>query len=289
MALLSFFNHQEPRFIIPILIPIVLLHSPKLITGVNVTNYMRESRVSALRFLSQYVSIVISGKSILKVWYMMNILLTTFFGFFHQAGVVQLAEHMSRYHATVPPTTQIHLMTSHVYSMPESLLVIPSSNVLYTNHDTGRKFKVARRFFVYEHGGLELKMMFRKMKIILDAAEMKARTKGIDYELFIAIPSSKAFELNQLFYQHQLAIAYKQETIFYPHLSTEAFPSLSTTSHPCEINTNVDEHDETCKIDGDLSEIDSLSVENVLRRISATAHQFGLVLYRVEIRRKKKA
>lgn len=245
--------------------------------------------MQAMRFLSQYVNIVISGKSILKVWYMMNILLTTFFGFFHQAGVVQLAEHMSKYHAQVPATTQIHLVTSHVYSMPESLLVIPSSHILYTNPDTGMKFKHPKRFFVYEYGSLELKKMFRKMKIILDAAEMKAKTRGVNYELFISVPSSKAFELNQLFYEHQLLIAYKEETIFYPHLSTEAFPSISTTSHPCEINTNVDEHDETCKIDGDLSEIDSLSVENVLRRLSSIAHQFGLVLYRVEIRRKKKA
>lgn len=240
-----------------------------------------------MRFLSQYVNIVISGKSILKVWYMMNILLTTFFGFFHQAGVVQLAEHMSKYHLQVPTMTQIHLVTSHIYSMPESLLVIPSSNILYTNHETGMKFKNPRRFFVYEYGSMELKMMFRKMKIILDLAEMK-KTRGVNYELFISIPSSKAFELNQLFYEHQLLIAYKEEITFYPHLSTEAFPSISSTSHPCEINTNVDEHDETCKIDGDLSEIDSLSVENVLRRLSSIAHQFGLVLYRVEIRRKKK-
>lgn len=249
---------------------------------------MRESKVNVMRFLSQYVSIAISGKSILKVWYMMNILLTTFFGFFHQAGVVQLAEYMSKYHAQVPMTTQIHLITSHVYSIPESLLVIPNSNILYTNHETGMKFKSPRRFFVYEYGGLELKKMFKKMKIILDAAEMKAQTKRVNYELFISVPSSKVFELNQLFYEQQLLIAYKEETIFYPHLSTEAFPSISTTSHPCEINTNVDEHDETCKIDGDLSEIDSLSVENVLRRLSSIAHQFGLVLYRVEIRRKKK-
>jgi phosphatidylinositol glycan class Z len=238
-----------------------------------------------MRFLSQYVNIVISGKSILKVWYMMNILLTTFFGFFHQAGVTQLAEYMSKYHAQVPATTQIRLFTSHIYSIPESLLVIPSSKILYTNLETGRKFKIPRRFFVHEYGSLELKEMFKKMKIILDAAE----TKGVNYEHFISVPSSKAFELNQLFYEHRKLIAYKQETIFYPHLSTEAFPSISTTSHPCEINTNVDEHDETCKIDGDLSEIDSLSVENVLRRLSSIAHQFGLVLYRVEIRRKKKA
>lgn len=290
VLLLSFFNHQEPRFIIPILIPIVLLHSPKLITGINVTNYMRDSELSALRFLSSYVNVSISGKTILKMWYMMNIIVTIFFGFIHQGGVIQLAEYMSKYHAdaSLPSTTQIHLITSHVYKIPESLLVIPSANVLYTNPETGKRYKHSRRFFTYEYGSMELEMMFRKMKIILDAAEMKSKTKNINYELFIAMPSSRAFELNQLFYKHQLLITYKAEYTFYPHLSTEAFPFFSTTLHPCEINTNVDEHDDTCGIGSDVGESDEFNVDYLLRKLSSFAHQFGLVLYRVEINRKKR-
>lgn len=301
VLMLSFFNHQEPRFIIPILIPIVLLHSPKLITGINVTNYMRDSELSVLRYLSNYVNVSISGKSILKVWYMINIFVTIFFGFIHQGGVVQLAEHMSKYHvqhhsitatSTASPatttTTQIHLVTSHVYQIPESLLIIPSANILYTNPQTGMKYKHSRRFFVYEYGSMDLEMMFKKMKIILDAAEMKAQMRKINYELFLAIPSSKAFELNQLFYKHQLLITYKEEFTFYPHLSTEAFPFISSTLHPCDINTNVDEHDDTCGTGNDInSAMDEWNLENFLRKLSALAHQFGLVLYRVEIKKRK--
>lgn len=284
--LLSFFNHQEPRFLIPITLPIILLHSPKLITGVNLTNYLRESDSNLIRLISNYANVTISGRFILKIWYTMNIVFTLFFGFIHQAGVVQLTDYMSIYYQQ-KPTTQIHLVTSNVYKIPETLFVIPNSNILYTNPETGMKYKSARKFFLYEYGSMSTDLMFKRMKIILDAAEMKQKLKNIKYEVFIVIPSSKAYELNQIFYKHQLIISYREENIFYPHLSTEAFPNIYTTSHPCEINTNVDELDETCNLENNEDYLEEFSLASILRRTSSIVHQFGLVLYKVEIKRKK--
>lgn len=284
--MLSFFNHQEPRFLIPVTAPIILLHSPKLITGINISTYLRESKFGLIQYLSCFFNFSIRGKFILKVWYMINILFTVFFGFIHQAGVVQLCDYMANYYQQ-NDIKHIHLVTSHIYNIPESLLVIPSSSVIMTNPDTGHKYKMARRFFIYEYGSMDMEQMFKRMKIVLDAAELKLRTKNMKYDVFLTVPSSRAYELNQIFYKYQNLIGYKEMQTFYPHLSTEAFPNLEVTVHPCEINTNVDELDDTCSLESQENMRDELSVASVLRKVSMTAHQFGLVLYKVEIKSSK--
>ncbi|KAG5670527.1 hypothetical protein PVAND_000785 [Polypedilum vanderplanki] len=287
--MLSLFNHQEPRFLIPITIPIILLHSPKLITGVNLTNFMRESKWNFLRYLSNFINITISGRFILKVWYTMNILSTLFFGFIHQAGVIQMNEYMSTYsQQSLRQHSQIHLVTSHIYKVPESMFVLPNANTIYTDSN-GMKYKNARRFFLYEYDSMEVADMFKRMKIILDAAEMKFKVKNVPYEVLLAIPLSRAFELNQLFYKHSHLMSYKEIQVFYPHLSTEAFPNIYATHHPCEINTDVDELDQTCSLASHNDILnDEISVTSVLRQVSSVVHQFGLTLYKVEIRKKKK-
>lgn len=285
VLLLSFFNHQEPRFLIPVTLPLIMLHAPKLITGVNVTSFMKESSWIFLKNLSNSIKFTISGRFILKVWYLVNIIFTLFFGFVHQAGVVPLADHFSKYHQSQPATTQIHLVTSHVYNIPESLLILPHSSVFYTNYQTGRKYKIARRFFIHEYGGMDLDEMFKKMKRLMDVAEVRAKTKKINYNLFVAIPSSKAFELNQLFHKHQTIITYREERIFYPHLSTEAFPDFHHIIHPCEMNRSTENDlDETCELEDVDDEF--YSVASLSRTLTTAAQQFGLVVYRIEAKRR---
>lgn len=284
VLLLSFFNHQEPRFLIPVTLPLIMLHAPKLITGVNVTSFMKESSWIFLKNLSNSINFTISGRFILKVWYFVNIIFTLFFGFVHQAGVVPLADHFSKYHQTQPATTQIHLVTSYVYNIPESLLILPHSSVFYTNHQTGRKYKIARRLFIHEYGSIDLDEMFTKMKRLMDVAEMRAKMKKINYNLFVAIPSSKAFELNQLFHKHRALITYREERIFYPHLSIEAFPDFQHIIHPCEMNRSVEnELDETCELEDVNNE---LSITSISQTLTNVAQQFGLVVYRIEAKGK---
>lgn len=285
VILLSLFNHQEPRFLIPITVPLVLLHAPKLITGVNVTNFLKESQWSVAKQISSYVDVSISGRFIQKVWYAVNIIFIVFFGFVHQAGVVQLADHFSKHHQQLPTTTQVHLVTSHIYNIPETLLILPHSSVFYTNHQSGQKYKIARRFFVHEHGSLQLEEMFKKLKRLTDVAEVRARTKKINYEIFVAIPTSKAFELNQIFDEHRSSFFFKEERLFYPHLSVEAFPNFHHIIHPCEINANANELDGTCEIERD--EVEWLSMASFSRKLTSIAQQFGLVVYKVEVKRRK--
>ena len=68
LGLLSFIPHQEPRFLIPLTLPIVLMNAHKL---------------RAKLFGSK-------TKPLLFLWYLFNIGGLFFFGMTHQAGVTQL-------------------------------------------------------------------------------------------------------------------------------------------------------------------------------------------------------
>jgi GPI mannosyltransferase 4 len=288
VLLLSLFNHQEPRFLIPVAMPLIILHAPKLILGVNLTNYLKESQWSAVKWLSSYFSFSISGRFILKVWCLANIVFTFLFGFIHQAGVVQLADHFSKYHQLKSTSTQIHLVTSHIYNIPESLLIIPHSNVLYTNPQSGQKYQMSRRFFLHEYGSLNLDDVLKKVKLLIDIGEFRKETKKINYEIFVAIPTSKAFEINSVFDKHHALFAFKVERIIYPHLSTEAFPNFHHLL-PCEMSRNdSNDPDETCEQHGDDDE-ELLSVATISRKLTMVVQQFGLVVYKIEVKRKGKA
>lgn len=287
VLLLSVFNHQEPRFLIPVTVPLVILHAPKLIIGVNLNSYLRDSQWSFFRKLSGFINLRISGRFILKIWFSFNIIFTLFFGFIHQAGVVQLADYFSKHHRMQPSPTQIHLVTSHIYNIPESLLILPHSSMLYTNQHSGQKYKIPRRFFLHEYGSISLEELFKKTKRLLDIAEVRAKTKKKNYEIFVAIPSSKAFELNQIFHENQETFVFKEERVFYPHLSTEAFPDFHRVIHPCDINgTGSNElDDETCDAEGDDEQ--SFSVASFSRTLNNVAQQFALVVYRVEVKQRR--
>ena len=283
---LSFFNHQEPRFLIPVTTPLIMLHAPKLVLGVNVTNYFKESQFNVIKSLASYCDINFSGRFIFKVWCFMNIVFTLFFGFIHQAGVVQLADHFSKYYQLKPPTTQVHLVTSHIYNLPESLLILPRSGVYYTNPHSGQKYKVSRRFFLHEYGSMNLDDMFKKVKLLVDVGEIRKEVKKLNYEIFVAIPTSKAFDLNYIFNKHHVHFAFKEERILYPHLSTEAFPNFHHLLHPCEMSRNdSNDPDESCELQGDDDE-ELLSLATVSRKFTAVVQQFGLVVYKIEIKRK---
>ena len=287
VLLLSVFNHQEPRFLIPVTLPLIMLHAPKLITGVNITNFLKESQWSIVKNVSSRVNITISGRFIIKVWYSLNLIFTLFFGFLHQGGVIQLADYFSKHHQMLPTSTQIHLVTSHVYRIPESLLILPHSSMLYTNPQSGQKYKIARRLFIHELGlgGKNFDEVFKKMKLLMDISEIRLRSKKINYELFVAVPTSKAFELNQIFHEHRAIFTYQEERVFYPHLSTEALPNFHHIIHPCESNpTGLNDPDETCQIEAD--DVDFLSMKSFSRKITSFAQQFGLVLYKVEVKRR---
>ncbi|GAB0090040.1 Mannosyltransferase [Sergentomyia squamirostris] len=284
-VLLSMINHQEPRFLIPILLPIVLLHAPKLQKGIFRKNPFRNTSFLTDLIYQRFLSVEASRKY-LKLWYLTNITCCLFYGFLHQGGVLQLTNHFAREIEMRGNDVNIHLVTSHIYSLPTNILQIPSSKLLYINPYNGQKYKREKRFFLYEYGSINMKLLYRKLKLILDVSELKLVGKKQRYALFLAIPSSLTDDLNMAFYaSNSTLMRQKQVKVFYPHLSTEAMPNIFVR-HPCEVNTDFFEIDDTCSAyDEDKEEF--YSVDNFLRRFSSLIHQFGLVLYRIEVGGKK--
>lgn len=291
LACLSLVNHQEPRFLVPITLPIILLHAPKLITGFATTNPFSTNNAVTQFIYRNILSAKQNADRLLKCWYAINFLLVIFFGFIHQGGVIQLTQYFAQYSRSLrtqsyaEQNTNIHLITSHLYSIPTSLLFLPSTKTLLTNPDNGQKYTRKKQFFLYEYGSMPLNELQDKLKLILDINEMKLQRDKKNYKLFLAIPSSLTEELSiALFNSNHTVIKYQRVKMFYPHLSAEAFPNF-LLRHPTEISTDVFNLDRTCHFYDNRKEIEPYSFDALLRQFSSFVHQFGLLLYRIEVRR----
>lgn len=280
LGLLSLINHQEPRFLLPLTLPIVFLHGTKLQSGFSIPRALKSNR-----FCSKLSIKNVPGATVLRYWYVLNIFFTFFFGFIHQGGVFQMANELSNSVLLRDSNTHVHLVTSHIYNVPLSFFFLPSTKTLLTNPETGQKFRRNKRFFMYEYGGMEVDELYRKLKVILDYNEMKLSTKGQKYQLYLAIPTSLTEDLSLAFWRsNSTVMKHERVKIFYPHLSTEALPKFSIR-HPAEIRTDVFDLDQKCSLyerDGD----DDSMVSMVFKQFSSIVHQFGLALYRIEVGRK---
>uniref|UniRef100_A0A1A9X306 Mannosyltransferase n=1 Tax=Glossina brevipalpis TaxID=37001 RepID=A0A1A9X306_9MUSC len=281
---LSLINHQEPRFLIPLSFPIILLHSPKLMTGFcNQYPFRNEHRV--LRWFYQNILCAkVSSKQILRVWYITNIILTVFFGFIHQAGVFPLAQHFEQAIKIKPTNQHLHLITSHTYSLPITFINLPSSQKIHFNRQTGQRYKRLKDFYIYEYGSLDLDQLVGKLRLITSHCELKKETKKIHYRIYLAIPTSLSDDLSYALSQiNTTYLQYDLKRIFYPHLSTEAFPNIFGR-HPCKVdppNWINNNFEGTCSIE----QTPSLSLAYIMQQFSSFVHQFGLALYEFKLRR----
>ncbi|CAG0921788.1 unnamed protein product [Notodromas monacha] len=99
VLILTLFKHQEPRFLIPVLFPLVYVAHDKF-------------------FKPGVLSKVLLGS-----WIVSNVLLTYFYGVMHQAGIPPMLIYVSR---NLQRTGQgLHLISTYSYSMPQFLLANP--------------------------------------------------------------------------------------------------------------------------------------------------------------------
>ena len=296
---LSLINHQEARFLLPLTLPVIFLHAPKLQNGFCTTYpFLNDSTVCHFIYKKILSPKASAGGFLLKWWFAFNIVLTLFFGFVHQGGVFQLATHLSGTIAQLPKGTNVHthLVTSHIYSIPMSFFFLPSTQTMLTNYETGQKYRRKKRFFVYEYGSTDMDILYKKLKLILDLSEMKASTKNQKYQLYLAIPSSLSEQLSLAFWRsNSTLVLHERVKVFYPHLSTEALPQFFVR-HLTEIKTNLYNPDKSkCSLyeeqyeheHGDDEEF--LSVGMMLKQFSSVIHQFGLALYRIDVGRKNRS
>lgn len=253
VAILSIFPHQEPRFLIPILFPIVFLFTNVLQKTDSDSAYTKKLKTYAF-----------------VIWCFCNIFLTAFFGFIHQGGIYSVANHFHSELRAKPRATTIHLVTSHMYDIPQSLLLTESTNTLRINRATNQKYYLSKQIFLYELGSKSLDTVLRRVKEIWKVNEMKSNQP---FRLYLVVPSSLKSKLGQAWFKtNATSLALKEETQFYPHLSTEAFPYLPKSN------------DQTCFYEGhSLSDVSWKLDLTLTERFKCFIKQFSLTLYRVDL------
>lgn len=185
---LSYFPHQEPRFLLPLVLPVVYLHS----------------------------DFIASTKPLHKMWITFNVLSLMFYGFVHQAGVHRAVDYFNGKVAAAQTTGRpIHLVTSHVYSIPLSLVQQPSSKRLYTSGTS--RYRRPSMFFLHEMGSSDVEIVAKHLSVI-----SKIATNHRQAELFVLAPT--ATDLRRSADRHNVTL--RRVRRFFPHLSTEAMPDF---------------------------------------------------------------
>ncbi|KAL4716975.1 hypothetical protein ACJJTC_012786 [Scirpophaga incertulas] len=252
VALLSLFPHQEARFIIPILLPLVYLFGNSLFTN--------ESDGTCRRKLKNFLR---------YSWYILNILLTMFFGFVHQGGIYPFATSLqSEIKASYGVHT--HVITTHSYSIPTFLLQLESTSKIWKDKKTGNKYRLAPSTFLYKYGSMAMDDLFTKVDEVLTDAEMLLHKYKKQYRFYIASPCSlerQIMETANKYYYFELV----EEFSYYPHFCTEALPSYPSSRDQFCIENNLVKKNESRQIE-----------LNVFQRISCYLKKFCLNIYRVK-------
>ena len=264
---LSVFPHQEPRFLIPVTLPIIFLHSQRIR---HFSNTDQSSHDNGTAFKTTF-SRGKRGSLLLSLWYLFNILLTVFFGFLHQGGVYSLSNHFASELQLKPRLTTIHVVTSHMYSLPLFPLQLRNSKKSLFSKQTGRRYRLAKQFHTHELGSAPLSDVHVKLQALLETCEYKRREKRVDYRIFLALPASLMEEFHLRAPNVSAGFEYSVEKVFYPHVSTEALPDVfHLLSHEC-MNDNMQEY---CEVERFYT--------SPLKFFSRLMQQFGLTLVRIQ-------
>nr|CAD7430330.1 unnamed protein product [Timema monikensis] len=165
-----------------------------------------------------------------------------------------------------PRLTTIHLVTSHIYSMPLFLLQLRNSKRPLFSKQTGQRYRLAQSFYSYEMGSDSLETVHHKLVSILKSCEEIQTEKKLDYRLFVAVPASLLEKFDKTVLTFNSSFSYSVSKVFYPHVSTEALPTLSFENE-CQLeNMNL----RFCKA--------KQIYLAPLQYFSKLAHQFGLAL-----------
>lgn len=164
-----------------------------------------------------------ASKAPFKIWMGINIILTIFYGFIHQGGIYPAYNHLSK-EVNVHPNTRYNIFTSHIYSIPYTMLLQPKTEKLY--YKSGSKYQKTKRVFLYEEGTKELSVILEKIATVLKVLE----TKKVRNKLLYILPSSLDSKLNEVKGNFS-EITVEKVKFLYPHLSTEALPDVTDFIH----------------------------------------------------------
>ena len=204
MAMLSMIPHQEPRFLIPLTLPIVLMNAHKLRTK------------------------ILGGKPLLFLWYMFNIAGLFFFGFTHQGGVTPfLRSNEDLLPKISDGVKQINVIFSHTYMPPKFPLLMPNSNEsqitkwhfeypLYYNDKTPKL-----NFIEMGSKPVEIDVKKKLIEVIL---EKNKRYSSQKVKTFVALPTILKDKLEMSL---ENILTFTPVYYTFPHISVESLSELS--------------------------------------------------------------
>ncbi|KAF5272001.1 hypothetical protein FQR65_LT04982 [Abscondita terminalis] len=205
LVLLSFFPHQEPRFIIPLILPMVYLYAPAILPEeVHTVTKTKQTRTN--------VSKVTKCDSLFKLWIAFNALCVVFYGFVHQGGLYRLVSNLSREMRTIDDNLNYEVVTSYVYSIPHSLL--------YERENPSSPYRRSKRVKFYEMGSVDAENVLRTITGLLN--NRKRLVSNFAYKLYAVVPENLVDD----FLSHSAArsnLVAGEVVTYYPHLSNEAF------------------------------------------------------------------
>lgn len=264
VLLLSIFPHQEPRFIIPILLPLVFLCTPYLKNNLDKVpsrqnNYGKQKEIKKHR----------NGIGKLElIWYIFNIIFTIFYGFVHQAGVLPLTSHFAFELKVKPQLTHIHVFTTSTYPIPTGLLHLKNTHKTYISGEK-YKYKLKQDFYLYEMGNKNIDYVYEKIFSKLNECKEILKTKNIPCRIYYALPKNMLNELEEYKNKNNsFKLNYTLVKTFYPHITTEKLPLLSTYS--------------TCTNLEQLISCVKHLVHNNVKNLFIFLYQFQLLLLKIE-------
>ena len=169
---LSTIPHQEPRFLLPTLIPLVILLSD------NIQVYSKSKN----RYRSHFFFLM---------WHVWNIFCVVLFGFLHQGGVTKTMIRVYEHIGQQPADTNVHVVFSNMYN-PPTFLLMRRMKVIATTEE-GRRYRRAKSVFTYDRGGtkpVELLYNFTGT-IYLEAKENSTKKANV----LVCIPASLTDDL----------------------------------------------------------------------------------------------
>ncbi|XP_023944050.2 GPI mannosyltransferase 4 [Bicyclus anynana] len=251
VAILSLFPHQEARFILPVLTPLVYLYGNHL--------YPNDSDGPNFRRLK---------KMLLYLWYAINVTLTIFFGFIHQGGLYPFTRSL---HTEIKNNYgyHFHIITTHSYSIPTYLLQLESTTNIYKDKKTGHSYRLAPTTFINKYGSMPMRELFLTVNDVLSNAEMLLHKRKRKYRIYIASPCSLERKIRHEANKYHYMLV-TEEFMYYPHFCSEAFPEFPK------------EHDQFCLGHNSTQTNQSEAVDlTMLQRISCFLRRFCLRVYRV--------
>lgn len=224
VLILSIFPHQEPRFLIPILVPLVYLHSEQILPQSNSTLVKTAEATSIQDEKRDHKK---KNNDLLKVWLAANVIMLGFYGFVHQGGVFNAVNFLQKDLKYTPTNTEIHIVTSHVYSMPQSFFLQKAPGELYTNRQ--QKYSVKQRVFLYEEGSKDLIGVISRLKSVFEAKRLLVQSglkPSYSREKSYLLVTSSRLEQAELVLQ-EVGVGMSKLDSFWPHVSTEALPDFT--------------------------------------------------------------